>query len=222
MASSSTRGQPVTRTRTRAALPAVLAELEQAGGPVAHVEADFTDPAAPAAVIRAAQDALGHVDILVVNHSLERRGALAELTADDLDAQLQVNVRAPLLLVKEFAGQHDGRAGGRVVLFTSGQHRAPMRSEVAYAAAKGALHQVTLTLSDELIERGITVNTICPGPTDTGWIPEDWDPRARNPAGPLGPARRCRTADRLALLRRRGVDHRPGHRLRGRLPPLGG
>ena len=55
-------------------LPAVLAELEQAGGgPVAHVEADFTDPAAPAAVIRAAQDALGHVDILVVNHSLERR-----------------------------------------------------------------------------------------------------------------------------------------------------
>ena len=61
------------------------------------------------------------------------------------------------------------------MLFTSGQHIAPMRSEVAYAAAKGALHQVTLTLSDELIERGITVNTICPGPADTGWIPEDWD-----------------------------------------------
>ena len=158
-------------------LPAVLAELEQAGGPVAHAEADFTDPAAPAAVIRAAQDALGHVDILVVNHSLERRGALAELTADDIDAQLHVNIRAPLLLVKEFADQHDGRAGGRVVLFTSGQHRAPMRSEVAYAAAKGALHQVTVTLSDELIERGITVNTISPGPTDTGWIPEDWDPQ---------------------------------------------
>ena len=72
------------------------------------------------------------------------------------------------------------------MLFTSGQHIAPMRSEVAYAAAKGALHQVTLTLSDELIERGITVNTICPGPTDTGWIPEDWDPQARNPLGRWG------------------------------------
>jgi NAD(P)-dependent dehydrogenase (short-subunit alcohol dehydrogenase family) len=165
---------------------AVIAELEQAGGPVAHVEADFTNPAAPAAVLRAAREAFGHVDILIVNHSLERRGTLAELTADDLDAQFQVNIRAPLLLVKEFAGEHDGRAGGRVVMFTSGQHRAPMRSEVAYAAAKGALHQVTLTLSDELIERGITVNTICPGPTDTGWIPEDWDPRARNPLGRWG------------------------------------
>ncbi len=167
-------------------LPAVLAELEQAGGPVAHIEADFADPAAPAAVMGAAAEAFGHVDILVVNHSLERRGGLAELTADDLDAQFQVSVRASLLLVKEFAGQHDGRPGGRVVLFTSGQHRGPMRSEVAYAAAKGAVHQVTLTLSDELIERGITVNTISPGPTDTGWISTDWDPRPRMPLGRWG------------------------------------
>ena len=101
-------------------LAAVLAELEHAGGPVAHVEADFTDPTAPAAVIGAAQDALGHVDILVVNHTLSRLGALDELTAEDLDAHLHVNVRAALLLVKEFAAQHDGRAGGRVAPLTSG------------------------------------------------------------------------------------------------------
>ena len=50
-----------------------------------------------------------------------------------------MNVRASLLLVKEFADQHDGRPGGRVVLLTSGQHLAPIRSEVAYAASKGAL-----------------------------------------------------------------------------------
>jgi len=150
-------------------LKAVLAELEQAGGPLAYVEADFMDPAAPAAVIHAAQDALGHVDILVVNHTVSRLGALDALTAEELDAHLHVNVRASLLLVKEFADQHDGRPGGRVVLLTSGQHLGPMRSEVAYAASKGALHQMTMTLSDELIERGITVNAVQPGPTDTGW-----------------------------------------------------
>ncbi len=154
--------------------------------PLRTLEADFEDPESPAAVIRAAQDALGHVDILVVNHTLEQRSSLAELTAQDLDAHFQVNVRASLLLVKEFAGQHDGRPGGRVVLMTSGQHLAPMTSEVAYAAAKGAVHQVTLTLSDELIDRGITVNTMNPGPTDTGWIPDDWDPRPRNPLGRWG------------------------------------
>jgi NAD(P)-dependent dehydrogenase (short-subunit alcohol dehydrogenase family) len=167
-------------------LAAVLAELEQTGGPVTHVEADFTEPAAPAAVIRAALDAFGHIDILVVNHTLDRQRTLAELTADDLDLHLHVNVRASLLLVKEFADQHNGRPGGRVVLFTSGQHLGPMKGSVPYAASKGALHQMTLTLSDELIDRGVTVNTISPGPTDTGWIPEEWDPRRRMPLGRWG------------------------------------
>jgi 3-oxoacyl-[acyl-carrier protein] reductase len=162
---------------------AVLADLEQVGSPVAQFEADFADPQSPAAVIRAAHEAFGHVDILVVNHTLSRMGALGELTADDLDAHLHVNVRASLLLVKEFADQHDDRPGGRVVLLTSGQHLAPMSREVAYAVSKGALHQATMTLSEELIDRGITVNAVNPGPTDTGWIPEDRDPR---PAMPLG------------------------------------
>jgi len=150
-------------------LEAVLAELRRSGGPVAHVEADFEDPHAPARVMSAAQRALGHVDILVVNHTLDRLGTLAEQTADTLDVHLHVNVRASLLLVKVFAAQHDGRPGGRVVLLSSGQHLAPMKESVAYAASKGALHQLTLTLSDELIDHGITVNTINPGPTDTGW-----------------------------------------------------
>jgi 3-oxoacyl-[acyl-carrier protein] reductase len=164
-------------------LQAVLTELEPVGNPVAHVEADFADPESPAAVISATREAFGQVDILVVNHTLSRMGALGELTADDLDAHLHVNVRASLLLVKEFAGQHDGRPGGRVVLLTSGQHLGPMKAEVAYAVSKGAIHQATMTLSDELIDRGITVNAVNPGPTETGWIPEEWDPR---PAMPLG------------------------------------
>src|SRR5919106_6513722 len=88
---------------------------------------------------------------------------------EEVDAFLHENVRASLLLVKEFAAQHDdGRAGGRVVLFTSGQHLAPMSREVAYAVSKGALHQATLTPAEELADRGITVNTVNPGPTDTG------------------------------------------------------
>ena len=51
-------------------LEAVLAELDQVGGPVAHAEADFEDPEAPARVMEAAREALTHVDILVVNHTL--------------------------------------------------------------------------------------------------------------------------------------------------------
>jgi NAD(P)-dependent dehydrogenase (short-subunit alcohol dehydrogenase family) len=72
-----------------------------------------------------------------------------------------VSRRAALLLVREFAARHDdSRPGGRVVLMTSGQHLAPMTSEVAYAVSKGALQQATLTVAEELADRGITVNTV--------------------------------------------------------------
>lgn len=164
----------------------VVASLAAEGGRVSHVAADFADPAAPAEVIRAARSAFGHIDILVVNHARSGRGTLAELEAEGLDAFLHENVRASLLLVKEYAAQHDGREGGRVVLMTSGQHLGPMSGEVAYAVSKGALQQATATLSDALIERGITVNAVNPGPTDTGWEIRDRDPRPAMPRGRWG------------------------------------
>jgi 3-oxoacyl-[acyl-carrier protein] reductase len=78
------------------------------------------------------------------------------------------------MLVKAFAAQHeDARPGGRVVLFTSGQHLGPMTSELPYAISKGAIHQMTATLADALADRGITVNTVNPGPTDTGWASDE-------------------------------------------------
>ncbi|MGZ4358576.1 MAG: SDR family oxidoreductase [Gaiellaceae bacterium] len=164
-------------------MDAVLAELRSGGGRVEHTEADFADPGAPAAVVAGARAAFGHIDILVVNHARSGSGTIDQLSAAELDAFLHENVRASLLLVKEFAAQHDGRRGGRVVLLTSGQHLGPMPGEVAYAVSKGALHQAIATLSASLIERGITVNAVNPGPTDTGWGIERSDPA---PAMPLG------------------------------------
>jgi 3-oxoacyl-[acyl-carrier protein] reductase len=163
---------------------AVLTGLRELGQVEQH-QADFADPGAPAEVAAAARSAFGHVDILVVNHTRSGHQRLPELTAGHLDNFLHENVRASLLLVKEFAAQHDGREGGRVILMTSGQHLGPMSREVAYAVSKGALHQATMTLSEELMERGITVNTINPGPTETGWIGDE-DPRPSMPLGRWG------------------------------------
>jgi len=161
------------------------AVAEQLG--VAFIEADFADPAAPADVVAAARDALGPLDILIVNHARSGRGRLGELSAEEIDAFLQENVRASLLLVQEFAAQYEqGPRGGRVILFTSGQHLAPMSREVAYAVSKGALHQATATLAEELASRGITVNTVNPGPTDTGWGLADVDPAPAMPFGRWG------------------------------------
>jgi 3-oxoacyl-[acyl-carrier protein] reductase len=148
-----------------AGVPALAEELG-----AAHGIHDFTDPDAPAACVEAAAAALGHVDILVANHAMSCDQDLAALEAGAIDATLAVNVRASLLLVQAYARLHDdARPGGRVVLFTSGQHLEPMTRELPYAASKAALHGITASLAAELAPRRILVNTVNPGPTDTGW-----------------------------------------------------
>jgi 3-oxoacyl-[acyl-carrier protein] reductase len=161
-------------------MEAVAAELG-----VPFLEADFGDSDAPAKAVAAARDALGPLDVLVVNHARSGLGRLDELTGKEIDAFLHENVRASLLLVKEFAAQFEGDSG-RVVLLTSGAHLAPMTREVAYAVSKGALQIATRTLADELADRGITVNCVNPGPTDTGWGLAELDPAPRMPAGRWG------------------------------------
>jgi 3-oxoacyl-[acyl-carrier protein] reductase len=149
------------------------------------IEADFADSAAPARVVTAARDTIGPLDVLVVNHARSGLGRLDELTAEDLDAFLHENVRASLLLVKEFAAQFDSDKGS-VVLITSGAHLDAMTREVAYAISKGALAIATATLAAELADRSITVNCVNPGPTDTGWGLADIDPKPRMPFGRWG------------------------------------
>jgi 3-oxoacyl-[acyl-carrier protein] reductase len=94
-----------------------------------------------------------------------------------------------VLLTQAFAAQHDDkRPGGRVVLFTSGQHLAPMAGELLYAISNGAVQQMTPNLADALVDRRIMVNAVNPGPTDTGWAdPELFDSvRSALPMGRWG------------------------------------
>jgi 3-oxoacyl-[acyl-carrier protein] reductase len=148
---------------------ALVAELRSQGGRVEHVSLDFADPDGPAHLIETATRTFGHLDILVANHARSSSQSLEELTAAEIDLTYAVNTRATLLLIKAFAACHDGRPGGRVVLFTSGQYHGAMPSELPYVASKGALHQLTASLAAYLMPRAITVNCVDPGPNDTGY-----------------------------------------------------
>ena len=132
--------------------------------PVGHFEADFADPAVPELVMTSAESQLGHVDILVCNHARSSHLSLEELTATELDLTFQVNTRATLLLIKEFARRHDGRNGGRVLMMTSGQHLSAMPEELPYIASKGAIHQLTASLAAHLAPRGIPLTRSTRGP----------------------------------------------------------
>ena len=152
-----------------------------------------SDQAAPPAVIDEAVRALGGVDALVCNQaSSGRDGGLQQIDAADLDHHWAVNARASLLLVQayadRFADRHRAGHGGpdeaapngresdfpampgSAVLMTSGQGLGPMPEEIAYCTAKAALAGITPSLAAGLAERGIRLNTVNPGPVNTGYM----------------------------------------------------
>jgi 3-oxoacyl-[acyl-carrier protein] reductase len=107
-----------------------------------------------------------------------------------------VNTRGSLLLAQAFAAQHDGRPGGRVLFFTSGQYHGAMSDELPYIASKGALHQLTGSVAAHLMPRGITVNCVNPGPNDTGYA----DDALRAAVAAANPGRRWGTPTDTARL----------------------
>lgn len=139
------------------------------GDRFAHLPADLADPAGPRRLVEAVVERFGAIDIVVANHARSSSQSLAEVTAEELDRCWAVNARASVLLTQALASLRPPQPGGRVVLFTSGQHLAPMAGELPYAISKGAIQQMTASLADAVAERGITVNCVNPGPVDTGW-----------------------------------------------------
>jgi len=164
---------------------ALLAELRGLGVRAEAMEADLARPQAPAAVLAAARERLGPPAILVNNAAHSTRDGYERLDAATLDAHYAVNLRATALLSVGFARGFAGGAGGRIVNLTSGQDRGPMPGELAYAATKGAIVAFSRTLAAEVGPKGITVNAVNPGPTDTGWMDEALK-RELLPRFPLG------------------------------------
>ncbi|HLT19186.1 MAG TPA: SDR family oxidoreductase [Thermomicrobiales bacterium] len=173
--------------------PAILEEaIERQGVRASGMRVDLAEADAPARVIETATQWMGPVTILVNNAAYSTDSTWDTLDADTLDAHYQVNLRAMALLCVEFARrfpEEAQRAGsGRIINLTSGQSLGPMPGELAYAATKGAVDAFTVSLSAALAPRGITVNAVNPGPTDTGWMSDELRERLlpRFPMGRIG------------------------------------
>ncbi len=148
-------------------------ELQALGVDAFGLEVDLSDATAIAPLVASVLERAGMLSMLVNNAAFSTNGDIDHLTAKQLDDHYAVNVRGMALLTQAFVRQWSGTAGGRVVNMTSGQGQGPMPGELAYAASKGAVEAFTTSVAPALAARGITINAVNPGPTDTGWMSDE-------------------------------------------------
>jgi len=132
--------------------------------PARSIVADLADPGVSTRLLAE----VGPIDVLVNNAAILISRPFGEVSIEDFDRTIAVNLRAPFLLSQAFAPGMADRAWGRIVNVASIAARTGGRTNVsAYAASKGGLVALTKSLARELGPAGITVNAVAPGAIDT-------------------------------------------------------
>jgi NAD(P)-dependent dehydrogenase (short-subunit alcohol dehydrogenase family) len=150
----------------------VVAGLES---PERHLAltADLADLSAQEALLRTVLDEFGRFDVLAhLAAVLKRRGSIDEVTEEDWDIQMNVNLKATFFLNRWAARlfREQGR-GGRIINFTSqGWWTGGFGGSVVYSASKGGIVSMSRGLARTLASDGITVNTVSPGAADTAMM----------------------------------------------------
>ena len=149
--------------RDQVRLDATVAELQAAGCRAASVRADLGDRVAVGRAAEAAEAAFGPPDVLVNCAGLNLRPPLAELTAEQWDQLMTVNLTAPFLLGQRFGPLMAEHGWGRIINITSQQADRAFGNSGGYGAAKGGVASLTRSQSEAWAPSGVCCNAICPG-----------------------------------------------------------
>ena len=143
------------------------------GGAAQSYQADAASADASAALVRRVVQDHGGLDILVNNAGTYIVAPVQDLSDDDYDATFDTNLRGPFAAIRE-AARHL-RDNGRIINVGSTNGKMGFPGNAAYGVSKAAVNMLTRSVAKELGGRGITVNTVNPGPTDTQMNPADPD-----------------------------------------------
>ena len=146
----------------------VVAEITAAGGKASAIQADVSSFDAVKAMFAAFDQSFDRLDILVNCAGVSAGGMLADVEEAQIDWLIGVNVKGPLFVASE--GSKRMGEGGRIINFASVMAEYPMAGTGIYTACKMAVKGMTESWAKELGKRGITVNTVTPGPTSPGMM----------------------------------------------------
>lgn len=176
----------------------LLDQLRDLGVRAEMGEFDLNQPDVAPQLLDAATQAIGPPTILVNNAAHSTNDGWEALDAGTLDVHYAVNLRATALLSVEFARRFGQPSGGRIINLTTGIALAPMPTELAYASTKAGIEAFTRSVAPDLMERGITINAVDPGPTDSGWISDELQ-KVLEPRFPTGGAGQPADVARLVV-----------------------
>lgn len=164
---------------------AVTAKLDELGAEYLVLEKDISVEAQVREIYEATIERFGRVDVLVNNAATDDESGndtIETVTQEVIDNAFAVNVRGSLLMTREFVRHH--KDYGRVINLSTDSAQV-FAGQITYGASKATLEALTRSIAMEVGRYGITVNSVAPGPTQTGWIDEELE-QAVLPLIPMG------------------------------------
>lgn len=171
----------------RAEAEGAVNAIQALGRKAVALPADVSRADAVAALVRAAESALGPIDILVNNAGIAVRRGLDELTEEDFDRTLAVNLKSAFLCTQAVLAGMRERGWGRIVNISSGAARGAGLVGAHYNASKAGMEGLTRGYAARLAKEGVTVNAVAPSLIETEMIADHRkQAAARIPVGRLG------------------------------------
>jgi len=149
---------------------AVVSEIEKAGGRACFESADVTRAPDCHRVVDGTLREFGKIDILFNNAGIIRRATILDLSEEDWDRVMTVNVKSIFLLSREVIPHMQKAGGGSIINTASGWGLTGGAKAAVYCASKGAVVLLTKAMAVDHGPQNIRVNCICPGDTDTGML----------------------------------------------------
>jgi 3-oxoacyl-[acyl-carrier protein] reductase len=146
---------------------------ESSGGKAESLACDVTEADAPARIVREAQERFGQLDVLVNNAGTARWRDLDDVPEEDWYSAWELNVMAPMRLMRAAAPSMRERGWGRIVNVSSTAGKRPSAAMAEYSVAKAAELSLSRLYADRYAPHGVLINAICPGPVKSElWMEE--------------------------------------------------